>query len=468
MGADPHPLSPAAAEALCRVGRDAGLAAVGIARAEPFTRTRHDLEERREAGLHGGMAFTYRRPERSADPTGALPDARALVVGAWAYPVAVDPPPVPPAHGPPGPVAARVARYATHDHYDQLRSALGAVAERLRSEGWRARVLVDDNALVDREAAQRAGLGWYGRSANLLVPGHGPWVVLGSVLTDAPLPATGRDVPDGCGTCRRCIDACPTGAIVADGVVDARRCLSWRLQDTGIFPRELRTALGDRIYGCDECLEVCPPGRRAPSHPGATEGDAASDPSAGPGEAAGTRPAAPRPGVGGRPPGGDGTWVDLLALLAAGDDDLLDRHGRWYVPRRDAQYLRRNALVVLANVGDPAHPGVREAVAAHLADDRPVVRAHAVWAARRLGFDDLWPPLVDDPDPAVQAEATADVGARTVGEGRASGPADGAGAGSGAGGGSPGSVPVDLGPVPRPAAARRRATSEPDPTSGRT
>jgi hypothetical protein len=167
--------------------------------------------------------------------------------------------------------------------------------------------------------------------------------------------------------------------------------------------------------------------------------------------------------------------VDLLALLAAGDDDLLDRHGRWYVPRRDAQYLRRNALVVLANVGDPAHPGVREAVAAHLADDRPVVRAHAVWAARRLGFDDLWPPLVDDPDPAVRAEATADVGARTVGDGPGSGPAgrraSGPGepeVGGGMGGGWPGSVPVDLGPVPRPAAARRRATSEPDPTSGRT
>lgn len=431
MAAPARRLDRSDADAVCAVGRAAGLVAVGIARAEPFTGTRRDLEERRAAGLHGGMAFTYRRPERSSDPTGALPDARSLVVGAWAYPVAVEPPPADDGSIPPP--MGRVARYATDAHYERLRGALDRIAAHLRADGWRTRVLVDDNALVDREAARRAGLGWYGRSANLLVPGHGPWVVLGSVLTDAPLTPTGEDVPDGCGTCRRCVDACPTGAIVADGVVDARRCLSWRLQDTGTFPPDLREALGDRIYGCDDCLEVCPPGRRA--------GDGSLR------DGAGER--ADQGQAGHRPTGAEGSWVDLVDLLGASDEALLDRHGRWYVPRRDPRYLRRNAIVVLGNTADPLAEGVREAVERHLADERPVVRAHAVWAARRLGFDDLWPALADDPDPDVRAEVAAVVVRRP--DLRAAAPSATAG--------TPGSVAV---------APARVDTGEAHPTTGPT
>lgn len=379
------PSPPDTAEVLA-IGRAAGLVAVGVARAEPFERTRNDLEERRDAGLHGGMAFTYRNPARSSDPSGALPDAASLVVGAWAYdPGAPSTPSAPGVR-----TAARAARYATHDHYGQLRSALGEIAAHLVAGGWRARVLADDNALVDREAARRAGLGWYGRSANLLVPGHGPWVVLGSVLTDAPLRPATDEAADGCGTCRRCIDACPTGAIVADGVIDARRCLSWRLQDGGVFPAELREPLGDRIYGCDSCLEVCPPGRR-------------------PGEASTSQPI-PDP----RRPGDQaGDTVDVVAMLSATDDELLARHGRWYIAKRDPANLRRNALVVLGNVGDRDDPDVVEAVAAHLADERPVVRSHAVWAARRLGLDSLLAQVDGDEDPWVRAELAAPLPRRT-------------------------------------------------------
>src|SRR5690606_28594835 len=142
----------------------------------------------------------------------------------------------------------RVARYARADHYGELRAALRAVAGELKAAGWRARVLADDNALVDREAAYRAGLGWYGKNANLLLPGRGSWFVLGSVVTDAPLARTAEPVADGCGACTRCLDGCPTGAIVAPGVVDARRCLAWLLQVEGPFPREHRVVLGDRLY----------------------------------------------------------------------------------------------------------------------------------------------------------------------------------------------------------------------------
>jgi epoxyqueuosine reductase len=352
------------ARELVATGRAAGLSAVGIARAEVFASTQHDLETRKRDGLHGGMRFTYRQPARSADPTRALPDAASLVVGALRY--ADEPGPRPAA------TAARVARYAWVDHYVELKRALSTVGARLKEEGWRARVLADDNALVDREAAYRAGLGWYGKNANLLLPGQGSWFVLGSVLTDAPLPATTEAVADGCGPCTRCLTGCPTGAIVAPGVVDARRCLAWLLQVDGDFPREHRVALGDRLYGCDDCQEVCPPNRRrAPVHAG--EGATA--------------------------------WVAVLDLLAASDDELLDAHGRWYIPRREPRYLRRNALIVLGNTGDARERAVRATLSRYLADPDAMLRRHAAWAALRLGLDALVRPLAADPAIAVELDA---------------------------------------------------------------
>jgi epoxyqueuosine reductase len=373
---------------LAELGREHGLDAVGVASAAPFVTTRRHLERRRAAGLHGGMAFTYRRPARSTDPAASLPGARSLVVGARSYRRAL-----PPGDSSPGPSPApgaairarpegRVARYAWEDHYRALRGALSAVAGELREAGWRALVVADDNALVDREAAYRAGLGWYGKNANLLLPGEGSWFVLGSVITDAALTPTEGRVPDGCGACTRCLDGCPTGAIVAPGVVDARRCLAWLVQADGVFPREFRVALGDRIYGCDDCQEVCPPNRRADRSDRSDAREAGAD-------------AEPR--------------VDLIALLASSDDELMARHGRWYVPHRQARYLRRNALVVLGNVADPKSDDVAEALHACLAHPDSLVRAHAVWAARRLGRDDLLAGVAHDPDPLVRDELFASV-----------------------------------------------------------
>jgi epoxyqueuosine reductase len=357
-----------------RTGRTAGLDAVGIAPATPFDETRRHLEERRAAGLHGGMQFTYRNPARSTDPGRALPGVAAIVVGARGYlraPPPVDGPVGPDGRG--GPVG-RVARYSWHDHYQPLRQALDAVAGVLQAAGWQARVLADDNALVDREAAYRAGLGWYGKNTNLLLPGRGSWFVLGSVLTDARLPCD-QPVADGCGPCTRCLPACPTGAFIQPGMLDARRCLAWLVQAPGVFPAQYRAALGDRIYGCDVCQEVCPVNLKAQKR----------DPPS---------PAEP----------GDEAVTGLLELLAAGDDELLARFGRWYIPKRQPRYLRRNALLALGNSGDGADPAVITAVRRALADPDPLLRAHAVWAAARLGRRDLLESLAGDPDPLVRAE----------------------------------------------------------------
>jgi len=373
-------LTAAYADELCAVGLEAGLDRVGIASAEPFDGTRVILEQRKAAGLAASMQFTYRNPARSTDPSRTLESVSTLVVGARRYDreQAAEP-----ADGRPH---ARVARYAAEDHYGELRRALEVIAGRLRDDGWQTRVVLDDNALVDRAAAHRAGIGWFGKNSMVLAPGIGSWVVLGSVLTDAPLPPSAAPEPDGCGSCRRCIDACPTGAIIAPGVVDARRCLAWLVQADGVFPAEHRVALGDRLYGCDDCQEVCPPSRRSIGSRPADQPEPADEPEH-----------ALEPGP----------WVDVLDLLASDDAALLDRYGRFYVPHREPRYLRRNALIVLGNAGCPDDPGVavavEAAVHAALVDGDPLIRAHAVWTAGRLGID-LPVSLLDDADPLVRAE----------------------------------------------------------------
>lgn len=337
------------------VGLDAGLDEVGICGAEPFEQARAALEQRREQGLHGGMQFTYRNPARSTEPARVLDGAASLVVGAWRYPSELPARP----DGPHG----RVARYATEDHYRRLRAALERVAELLRDEGHRAVVVADDNALVDRAAAVRAGIGWYGKSSNVLLAGRGSWYVLGSVVTDAALVAAHAPVEDGCGACTRCLQGCPTGAIVAPGVVDARRCLAWLVQADGPIPAEFREAMGDRVYGCDECQEVCPPTRRSDAAVPVSLGDAGS--------------AAP------------GTWVALDWMLGAEDDELMARLGRWYVPRRDPRYLRRNALVAYGNTASGDDPSLDAVLEPYLDGDDDLLASHAAWAALRLGREDL-------------------------------------------------------------------------------
>lgn len=355
-------------DGLRTAGLRAGLDVVEVATAEPFVEVRRTLEVRKAEGLHAGMAFTYRQPAKSTDPGTALPDARALVVGARSYlvdDVEAD------AGGVPD---GRIARYAWEDHYAGLKDGLKAMAALLKAAGWRARVLADDNAMVDRAAAHRAGIGWWGKNANLLLPGLGSWYVLGCVVTDAPMPASSGPIEDRCGGCTRCLDGCPTGAIVAPGVVDARRCLSWVLQAEGPFPRHLRVALGDRIYGCDDCQEVCPPNRRAPSRPAS---------------------------------GAERPWAHLLDLLDPDDAAVLAVAARWYIPKREVRYVRRNALVVLGNIGDGRAPEVVEVLRRHLCHDDPLLRAHAVWASRRLGRADLLPPDSTERDPMVLAELAA-------------------------------------------------------------
>jgi len=337
-------------DAVLSLGIDAGLHRIGCADAAPLIEARNAIERRIDGGLQDEMQFTFRNPKRSTTPNDALDGARSIIVAGLSYAA--------PDVEPPFAVSGRVARYSWVEYYEPLRRALTVVRDRLRSDGHRALVFADDNSIVDRAVAHRAGIGWFGKNANILVPGAGSFFVLGSVVTTAEL-ATSSIVEDGCGACRRCLDGCPTQAIIEPGVVDARRCLAWLLQKPGVFDRRFRAALGDRMYGCDDCQEVCPPTTR--------------------------RQLRVTPPEGARP------WVDVEALLEMTDEELLDSVDWWYVAQRNPDWVRRNALIVLGNVGELGSPRVGDIVATYLEHPDPMLRAHAVWAAARLGLHELIP-----------------------------------------------------------------------------
>ncbi len=321
-----------------RLGLDAGLDAIGITSAAPFASSAVEIQRRKRLGTAGKLRFTF-GDQRSTDISRTFPGARSLVVGARSYV---------PAIGSPSelPVTGHIARFAVDDAYRPLRSALAHIATQLEAVGHQADVVVDDNRLVDRAAAVRAGVAWWGKSTMVIAPRFGPWLLLGSVVTDALLVADSPMARD-CGTCTACIPACPTGALDAVGTLDATRCIAYWLQTPGIIPHALRIPIGNRVYGCDECLIACPPGQRI---------------------AAEAKPSA-------------ASSVGLATLLTASDEELLRDHGHFYIPRRDPAYLRRNALVALSNVGDSSHVPLVEPYLTHTLT---AVRAHAVAAMLAL------------------------------------------------------------------------------------
>ena len=351
-------------EQLLALGRNSGLHQVGVASAEVLHRARQALNERKSQGLHNQMQFTYRNPNRSTDPTATLPSAKSVIVGALSYSTQMP--------EQPEKLSARVARYVWSDYYAQLRESLRQIAKQLESDGFRAVVLADDNSIVDREVAYQAGLGWFGKNSNLLIAGAGSYFVLGCVVTNAPLVFDEKPVDDGCGSCRRCLDNCPTQAIIAPGVIDANKCLAWLLQKPGVFDRDFRVALGDRLYGCDDCQEVCPPTVRFEKRASIVVDELFKH--------------------------DDRTtaWVSVQKILLADDESLLKEFGAWYIANRDPKWLRRNALVILGNIGDANDKLVVELLQKYCNHSDAILRSHAVWAAARLGLNHLLPLSEDD------------------------------------------------------------------------
>jgi len=324
---------------LSRLAVQLGLDAVGAAPAEPYEETERHIRERRARGLFARMRFTMAQPEVSCHPESLLPGARSVVSAALSYYVP----------GPDeGPGEGRLPRYAWSDRYAELRAKLEQLGERL---GGEYRVLVDENQHVDREGAARAGVGFYGKNTLLITRRHGSWVVLGTVVTTAEIERSAPLDLD-CGSCTRCIDACPTGALDDPGVLDSTKCLSYWSQAPGAVPAEYREEMGSYVYGCDICQDVCPWNR-------------------------GTE----KRRVGARIPEDAEPVVSLVDWLEATDDDLRARYDRLYFPRNDPRYLRRNALIAAGNSGDAA---LLPAVKRWSESDDSLLREHAEWALGRL------------------------------------------------------------------------------------
>lgn len=292
------------------------------------------------------MQFTYRNPYRSTHLEETLPGATSILVCISSYAHEAEDTPCEP--------HARVAQYATSDARQRLERALHAASDALRSAGWKTVVLSDDNSLVDRAAAMRAGIGFYGKNCLIINKQWGSTVLIGSVVTTAPLHIS-QSVPlvdaiTGCGSCTACIPACPTGAITHPGIVDGRKCLSWIAQAPDDISHEHRVAMGNRIYGCDECQDACPYNKiqfrrtkESPVHP---------------------------------------SFLDLNLLLSCSDQELLEIAGEWYVYKRDPRYLRRNALIIAGNILEIDHPCWAHVERWTMSDD-VMLQEYALWALKQ-------------------------------------------------------------------------------------
>jgi epoxyqueuosine reductase len=310
------------------------------------------------AGHGGEMAYLSARAAERLDPAIWLPDARSLILLAANYsPGGPTPEWHDPAHG-------RIARYAwATDYHDILKPRLYALDAFIRERTGRAvlgKACVDTAPLLERDFAEQAGLGFIGRNTCLITPGLGSWTFLAALavpelLTTDNGQRTTADVPVvGCGCCTRCLDACPTNAFGGQRILDARRCISYlTIELRGPIPRELRPLMGNRVFGCDVCQEVCPYNRAAP----------------------GVTWSALMPNLGRATP-------PLLELLTLDEAAFRTRFRGTAVLRTKRHGLVRNACVAVGNWGDPvAIPALSNLTT----DVEPLVRGHAAWALGQIG-----------------------------------------------------------------------------------
>ena len=331
---------------------EVGFDLVGIAVAEPFLDHKRVTFQRLGDGLMDGLPwFNRSRVERGTDPQRLLPGARSIISVALSYHL--------PANGAPQTSEGRVARYAWGDDYHKvmkkrLKLYVRGLSERLGRD-IKARWYVDDGPMLDRAAAQRAGVGWFGKNTNILTSTHGSWVFLGQIVTDLELKP---DLPlrKNCGSCTLCLQACPTGALPAPYVIDNEKCISHQtIENRGDIPCEIRPLMSDWVFGCDICQDVCPVNVKALY----------------------TREQAFKKKR--------FTTLQLLEMLDMTEGEFRQRFSNSPLKRAKLAGLKRNACVALGNSRDTfAVPALSRA----LLEEGPLVRRHAAWALGILGGPD--------------------------------------------------------------------------------
>ncbi|MGA8652826.1 MAG: tRNA epoxyqueuosine(34) reductase QueG [Xanthobacteraceae bacterium] len=343
-------MTPAAAgSALAEAARAHGFDAFGVARPDAIAGAAGRLNEFLAAGSHGDMDWMARNADRRGDPRTLWPDARAIVMLGVNYGPHDDPLAILKER-----LCGAISVYAQGDDYhDLIRPRLKFLARWLvEKAGGDVKVFVDTAPVMEKPLAQAAGLGWQGKHTNLVSRAHGSWLFLGAIFTTLELPP---DLPgrDHCGSCRACLDICPTAAFPAPYRLDARRCISYlTIEHKGPIPRALRSKIGNRIYGCDDCLAVCPWNKFAQAGR----------------EAKLAARAALR-----APPLAELVRLDDAGFRALFAKSAIKRIGR-------ARFLR-NVLIAIGNSGAAALAPEAERL---LDDASPLVRGAAIWALSRL------------------------------------------------------------------------------------
>ncbi|KIL37423.1 epoxyqueuosine reductase [Cohnella kolymensis] len=327
-----------------------GIDKIRVTTADPFMELKDRLIRHRELGRESG--FEEPDLDKRTDPALLFSEPRSIIAIAVAYPSKLKGAPV----SEPGKRRGILSRSAWgQDYHDALRARLDKLARWLYDRVPDARLLsmVDTGALSDRAVAERAGIGWSGKNAAIITPEWGSWVYLGEMITNLPLPAD-KPVEEGCGDCTICIDACPTGALVGPGELNAQRCISYVTQTKGIVEDELMVKIGNRLYGCDTCQIVCPHNRGVDVR---HHVELLPDPE---------------------------TAKPLLRpLLTMGNREFKEKFGESSASWRGRKPIQRNALIALGNFRDTESvPDINRMLRE---DPRPVLRATAAWALGRIG-----------------------------------------------------------------------------------
>lgn len=330
-----------------------GIDKLGVTTADPFAELKERLIAHRELGYESG--FEEPDLDKRTEPALLLPGARSIVSIAVAYPSKLKDAPV----SEPGARRGILSRSAWgEDYHVALRRRMERLAAWITERVPDAKLLsmVDTGALSDRAVAERAGVGWSGKNSMIMSRELGSWMYLGEMITNLPLPPD-RPVEDGCGECTICIDACPTGALVGPGQLNAQRCISYVTQTKGTVSDEMMRKIGNRLYGCDTCQIVCPVNRGIDKR---LHEELLPDPEI-------AKPL-------------------LAPILKMGNREFKEKFGSSAAAWRGRKPIQRNALIGLGNFKDKA--SVPD-VARVLADDpRPELRATAAWALGRIGGDE--------------------------------------------------------------------------------
>ncbi|HXS50139.1 MAG TPA: tRNA epoxyqueuosine(34) reductase QueG [Sphingomicrobium sp.] len=341
-------------EAIRTKAAELGFVACGFARADAADAAGLDLRRWLEAGHHGSMKWMETRAHHRVSPTALWPEAKSAIALGMSYAPASDPLAL---AGKPD--LGRISVYAQGgDYHKTVKKALKALGRWLADEaGCELKVFVDTAPVMEKPLAQAAGIGWQGKHTNLVSREHGSWLFLGVILTSLELePNEPADDGQHCGSCTRCLDACPTQAFLGPHRIDARRCISYlTIEHDGPIPHEFRTPMGNRIYGCDDCLAVCPWNRFADA-------------------AAANRAFLPRAEL---------AVPHLADLLALDDAAFREMFAGSPIKRIGVKRMIRNSLIAAGNSRDAA---LVPSVERHLAHPDPVIAEAARWALAQLGY----------------------------------------------------------------------------------